>query len=95
MDRGRRGTGPVAPPATEPVPSVVPPRAVLTELARGFLILHTSDPGRAARFAQTFVREQVAQTGPTSVTLLPRLPQVRRQAWAGPSTWTDDEGRRT
>jgi hypothetical protein len=36
---------------------VVPARAVLTELARGFLLVHASNPDRALRFATTFVRE--------------------------------------
>ncbi|HTZ61804.1 MAG TPA: hypothetical protein VMC82_04090 [Thermoplasmata archaeon] len=36
---------------------VVPGRAVLTELARGFLLVHESNPGRAVRFAETFLRE--------------------------------------
>jgi hypothetical protein len=95
MDPGGRRRTPGAPPVLESVASVVPSRAVLTELARGFLMLHDSDPGRATRFAATFVREQVAETGPPSVTLLPRLPQVRRQAWAPPTIWEDDEGQRT
>lgn len=93
MDRGRRGPTPAVAPG-EPLASVVPSRAVLTELARGFLMLQASDPGRATRFAQTFVREQVAETTPASITLLPRLPQVRRQTWSGPRVWSDDEGRR-
>lgn len=95
MDRGARRPTPPGTPLTEPLSSVVPSRAVLTELARGFLMLHDSDPGRATRFAATFVREQVAESGPPSVALLPRLPQVRRQAWATPTVWEDDEGRRT
>ena len=95
MDRGGRRPGAPAVPPTESLASIVPSRAVLTELARGFLMLHDSDPGRAARFAATFVREQVAESGPPAVALLPRLPQVRRQAWAPPAVWEDDEGRRT
>ncbi|MCI4337145.1 MAG: hypothetical protein L3K17_08170 [Thermoplasmata archaeon] len=94
MDRGRR-----PPTAVEPVRSsvgeVVPSRAVLTELARGFLMLHDSDPGGAARFAATFVREQATKVGEPTMTLLPRLPQIRRTAWGGPASWSDDEGRRT
>lgn len=35
----------------------VPARAVLTELARGFLLVHESNPDRAVRFATTFLRE--------------------------------------
>lgn len=36
---------------------VVPARAVLTELARGFLLVQASNPDRALQFATTFVRE--------------------------------------
>ena len=46
---------------------VVPPRAVLTELARGFLLVHESNPERARRFAQTFLREQSGALMPTQV----------------------------
>ncbi len=47
-------------PAEEPVRElreVVPARAVLTELARGFLLVQASNPDRALQFATTFVRE--------------------------------------
>lgn len=37
---------------------VVPARAVLTELARGFLLVHESNPDRARIFAKTFLRER-------------------------------------
>jgi hypothetical protein len=37
---------------------VVPARAVLTELARGFLLVHESNPDRARVFAKTFLLEQ-------------------------------------
>ncbi len=40
------------------VEEVVPHRAVLTELARGFLLVHESNPERARQFAQTFLREK-------------------------------------
>ncbi len=69
------------------VPSIVPSRAVLTELARGFLILNERDRGRAAQFASTFLREQ---SGPRDddVPVRPRLPAVRRSArvWEFPSS---------
>ena len=39
--------------------AVIPARAVLTELARGFLLVRDSDPKRAARFAATFLKERV------------------------------------
>jgi hypothetical protein len=44
-------------PAIEQLKRVVPGRAVLTELARGFLLVHESNPGRAVRFAETFLKE--------------------------------------
>jgi len=37
---------------------IVPERAVLTELARGFLLVRENDRERAVRFAMTFLREQ-------------------------------------
>ena len=37
---------------------VVPARAVLTELARGFLLVHESNPDRARVFARTFLQER-------------------------------------
>ena len=40
--------------------AVVPARAVLTELARGFLLVHDTDPQQALRFAETFLKEQTA-----------------------------------
>jgi hypothetical protein len=43
-----------------PVEVVVPPRSVLTELARGFLLTREGDGRRAARFATTFLRERDA-----------------------------------
>jgi len=44
-------------PEIDSLRGVVPGRAVLTELARGFLLVHESNPGRALRFAETFLRE--------------------------------------
>ncbi len=41
-----------------PVEEVVPPRSVLTELARGFLLTRDRDRARAAPFATTFLRER-------------------------------------
>ncbi len=37
---------------------VVPARAVLTELARGFLLAQASNPDRARVFARTFLQER-------------------------------------
>lgn len=86
MDRPSGPTRPAGPPpALEPIPEVVPSRAVLTELARGFLLLHDRDPTRASEFARTFLREQVGRT-PTG-SERPHLPAVRR----GSSVWGDEE----
>jgi hypothetical protein len=61
-----------------PIQEVVPPRAVLTELARGFLMVHQSDPVHAARFARSFLKEQVGPAPPDRVVPMERLPGVRR-----------------
>ena len=42
----------------EEIHTVVPARAVLTELARGFLLVRENDRDRAVRFAQTFLKER-------------------------------------
>ncbi len=47
-----------------PVEEVVPTRSVLTELARGFLLTRDRDPGRAARFATTFLKERHPDPSP-------------------------------
>jgi hypothetical protein len=47
--------------------AVVPGRAVLTELARGFLLVHETHPERAIRFAETFLRECAGATPPARV----------------------------
>ena len=67
----------------DPLPQVVPARAVLTELARGFLLLHERDPARASQFAATFLRERAGRTPEEPVR--PHLPSVRRSSavWAG------------
>ena len=49
------------------VEEVVPARAVLTELARGFLLVHESNPDRARRFAETFLREHAGGPPPARV----------------------------
>jgi hypothetical protein len=49
----------------ESVRAVVPPRAVLTELARGFLLVHDSDRAQALRFAETFLKEQTGRLAET------------------------------
>lgn len=54
-------------PELEEIRKVVPGRAVLTELARGFLLVHESNPNRAVRFAETFLRECSASELPERV----------------------------
>lgn len=49
---------PSTPDAEAELRRVVPARAVLTELARGFLLVRENDRERAVRFARTFLREQ-------------------------------------
>ncbi|MGI0129439.1 MAG: hypothetical protein ACREEC_04700 [Thermoplasmata archaeon] len=51
----------------EQLRAVVPARAVLTELARGFLLVHESNPDRAIRFAETFLRERAEAVAPDRV----------------------------
>jgi hypothetical protein len=51
----------------EAIEEVVPARAVLTELARGFLLVHQSDRDRAVRFATTFLQERAGRPAPTRV----------------------------
>jgi hypothetical protein len=46
---------------------VVPGRAVLTELARGFLLEHQANPDRAVRFAETFLRECTGVAPPARI----------------------------
>lgn len=54
-------------PEMEEFREVVPGRAVLTELARGFLLVHQSHPERAVRFAETFLRECTGAAPPVRV----------------------------
>jgi hypothetical protein len=49
------------------IEEVVPTRAVLTELARGFLLVQESDPAQAVRFATTFLKERAGRCPPTRV----------------------------
>ncbi|HXQ94456.1 MAG TPA: hypothetical protein VN864_04725 [Thermoplasmata archaeon] len=64
---------------TLPLDDVVPARAVLTELARGFLMVHETDPDHARRFAQTFLRERAGPPSPPPrVAPAERLASVRR-----------------
>ncbi|MCI4324757.1 MAG: hypothetical protein L3K00_02570 [Thermoplasmata archaeon] len=64
---------------TLPLDEVIPPRAVLTELARGFLMVHEVDRESALRFAQTFLKERAgAPPTPSKVVPAERLASVRR-----------------
>jgi len=64
-DGGSQGDmpAPVAPHCSEEeIREVVPARAVLTELARGFLLVRENDRERAVRFAVTFLHERTEPT---------------------------------
>jgi hypothetical protein len=61
----------------EEIREVVPARAVLTELARGFLLVQGSDPERAVQFATTFLRERAGRTPPTRVESVNRVTMAR------------------
>jgi hypothetical protein len=63
---------------SRPLTEVVPPRAVLTELARGFLLLQQGDPERAKQFASSFLRERENRPGPGRIVPMNRRPTVRR-----------------
>jgi hypothetical protein len=58
--------------------STVPHRAVLTELARGFLLTHASDPDQAAQFAMTFLREHEGTSLPGRVVSPRHIASVRK-----------------
>ena len=73
---GRRRGAP--PPDPRPIAEIVPARAVLTELARGFLISQAADPERAKRFAASFLREQQGPPVPTRVIPFRFVPAARR-----------------
>jgi hypothetical protein len=51
---------------------------VLTELARGFLMVHASDPDHATRFARSFLQEQSGSKRPERVPVAEHLTNVRR-----------------
>lgn len=61
----------------EEIREVVPARAVLTELARGFLLVHETNPVAAVRFAETFLREQTGHLPATHAEPEPRLTRAR------------------
>ena len=51
----------------EALREVIPGRAVLTELARGFLLVQSSNPQRAVQFAATFLRECTGASAPERI----------------------------
>ena len=64
-------------PEMEEIREDVPARAVLTELARGFLLVHESNPDRAVRFAATFLRECTGAVPPERVETTRPVPLAR------------------
>jgi hypothetical protein len=62
---------------------VVPARAVLTELARGFLLSQTGDPERARQFASMFLRERAGRPSSGRIVPINRRPTVRRRVADG------------
>ncbi len=61
----------------EAIREVVPERAVLTELARGFLLVHESDRNQALQFATTFLKEYTGRSNPASVESVHRVTMAR------------------
>jgi hypothetical protein len=79
MSPGERVAGRREAWTTLPLEEVIPPRAVLTELARGFLMVHEVNPESARRFALTFLKEHSgAPPPPPKVVPAERLASVRR-----------------
>ena len=87
----------------EEIREVVPARAVLTELARGFLLVHETNPSRAVRFAETFLREREGRPAETRVAPVPKVTLARLslgRSYRGPvepaaaasSGWGSSEG---
>ena len=61
----------------EEIREVVPARAVLTELARGFLLVPESNPSRAVRIAETFLREREGRPTEARVAPVPKVTLAR------------------
>jgi len=66
------------PDVAEDLHEVVPARAVLTELARGFLLVRENDRERAIRFAQTFLKERAVTARPAMPAPYPSMPVAQR-----------------
>lgn len=56
---------------------IVPARAVLTELARGFLLVHETNPARAVRFAETFLKEREGRSASFRAEPVPKVSLAR------------------
>jgi len=61
----------------ESIHEVVPARAVLTELARGFLLVHETDRAQAVQFASTFLKERSGRAPPARVESVPHVTMAR------------------
>jgi hypothetical protein len=61
-----------------PLDKVVPARAVLTELARAFLLVNETDRRQAAKFASTFLKERSSEGEAATPSALRRLPTRAR-----------------
>jgi hypothetical protein len=78
MEPAKKGPASVEAPGEE-LRAVVPARAVLTELARGFLLVQTSNPDRAVRFAAMFLRECAGTPVPSRVDASRPVTPARRR----------------
>ena len=73
-----------SPLADEELREIVPARAALTELARGFLLVRESDRERAVRFAVTFLRERAEPSLSAPPVPYPAVPQAQRSLGRAP-----------
>ena len=73
-----------APEPDEELREVVPTRAVLTELARGFLLVRESDRERAVRFARTFLHERSQPAPGPAPPVYPVPPSAQRSLGRSP-----------
>jgi len=64
-------------PELKELEEIVPARAVLTELARGFLLVHETNPERAVRFAETFLREREGRSASFRAEPVPKVTLAR------------------
>jgi|HubBroStandDraft_1064217.scaffolds.fasta_scaffold02264_6 hypothetical protein len=76
-------------PEVESVRTLVPGRAVLTELARGFLLVHQSNPDRAVRFAEGFLKECAVRDAELRVDASRPVTDARRRLGRIPSGAVD------